>query len=543
MSVLDTFYLLFKTDIPSNVEKDIKNLDKQLDDVAKKGKKRHEEEIKESKESRKQRLEATDDIKNQRQETDKLGDSFQSMITNAVGAVTAYASFSFLKNALVDANNLNLSLKNLQGTFTNFDATKIEKYDRAFQLAGVPAGAFKAFAFAQKLNADNKGLPFDIDQIVKNLRQNAGTPNFERGKGSVSGLLGIVPGLRISQEEFDKNLATAAGSTPTQADLSAAQKNNEEAVKTGQTFNKISTQIDTAFSGAVKDFNEAVQLFLGAFKGHPIISAAGETAAGLGGVFLGTSLLKKVLGGGASGIAAGAAIKNPYVLGALAVGTAGVLAYEYAKKPEAETESTVPPQASSGSKSRKQQIIDFWIAKGYTPGQAAGLAANAQAESSFGTKLIGPDGNHFGLYQFSGDKRKEILSATNIDVATANLQGQLAASAWYFNKHGFTPGNIPTDAYGAGSYITSKFEIPYKGAALAAEAAKRGNLAASYGDIPLPGSAENSTGSGKTINVKIDDVKIETQASDAAGIAGAVAGELKNQIRMAIANIDDGNNA
>ena len=45
--ILDTFYLLFRTDIPAAVEKDIKGLDKQISDLAAKGKKRSAEEEKE----------------------------------------------------------------------------------------------------------------------------------------------------------------------------------------------------------------------------------------------------------------------------------------------------------------------------------------------------------------------------------------------------------------------------------------------------------------------------------------------------------------
>ncbi|OWK42471.1 hypothetical protein FRUB_04549 [Fimbriiglobus ruber] len=40
--------------------------------------------------------------------------------------------------------------------------------------------------------------------------------------------------------------------------------------------------------------------------------------------------------------------------------------------------------------------------------------------------------------------------------------------------------------------------------------------------------------------MKIDNITIQTQASDSAGIAREVGVELKNQIRMAMSNFDDG---
>ncbi|MHC5541180.1 hypothetical protein ACYOEI_23405, partial [Singulisphaera rosea] len=110
MTVLDTFYLLFKTDIPKEAGADISKLDKQLDELGKKGKKRTEDENKQYDVLKKRRKELLDETKQQQRETDKLRDSFTGMIESAVGAATAYVTFSALKAGLVDANKLNASL-------------------------------------------------------------------------------------------------------------------------------------------------------------------------------------------------------------------------------------------------------------------------------------------------------------------------------------------------------------------------------------------------------------------------------------------------
>ena len=48
------------------------------------------------------------------------------------------------------------------------------------------------------------------------------------------------------------------------------------------------------------------------------------------------------------------------------------------------------------------------------------------------------------------------------------------------------------------------------------------------------------SGGDKTVNVKIDDIHVNTQATDASGIAQGIGSGLQNEFRNAIGNWDDG---
>jgi hypothetical protein len=110
MTILDTLYLLFKTDIPASAGKEVAALDKQLDELGKKGKKRSEEENKQYELLKKQRKDLLDETKQQQREVDKLADSFRGLAQNALGAVTAFATFSGLKSGILDAARFNADI-------------------------------------------------------------------------------------------------------------------------------------------------------------------------------------------------------------------------------------------------------------------------------------------------------------------------------------------------------------------------------------------------------------------------------------------------
>src|ERR1700733_2104976 len=115
MTILDSFYVLFGTKKVAQTRTEIAGIDKQLDDMDRKGKKRSEVEDKRYQELKKQRKELIESLQIQRRETEKLSDSFKDLTTNAVGALTAWATFSGIKNALIDVNKLNSSLQVLSG--------------------------------------------------------------------------------------------------------------------------------------------------------------------------------------------------------------------------------------------------------------------------------------------------------------------------------------------------------------------------------------------------------------------------------------------
>jgi polyhydroxyalkanoate synthesis regulator phasin len=559
MTVLDTFYLLFKTDAPG-AQQQAAALDKQLDELAKKGKKRSEEENKRFQELKKQRKELTDQLKEQQRETDRLGDSFQSMIQGAVGAVTAYASFGALKAQLVDANNLNKALLILGETY-GLNAVKVKAYGAATERStGISADAFYNFAAQNARDARAKRVPFDLDKFVENIHTSV--KNYPPGQAPASiqqipGAEQLLPFFQLPDEQFEAAKRAGIGVAGTQADLEAAAANSEAASKTAQEFGKIATEIDTHFTGAVEQFNAAVQSFAGIFSGHPALAATEGIAGSILTTLLGVKAVSagaRFLGiGGAAAVAGGAGetalagtiaaesatgVGIPLaILTALAAG--GYYWYRRQNSSAGNGTPELPPQAlPGGSKSNKKRITDFWLAQGYSPGAAAGWAANAQAESGF--HPLASNGSHVGLYQWSAARRAKILAATGIDVANASLDDQLKAASWEAKTYGLGPSSVPDNNGAAAALISNKFEVPaLTPAGLAAEAAKRARIAEGYGAIPVVGGTPGGE-EGRTIYVRTGDITIETQSSDATGIAREVGQELKNQIRMAMSNFDDG---
>ncbi|MDE2100251.1 MAG: hypothetical protein KGL39_23575 [Patescibacteria group bacterium] len=543
MSVLD-FFLRFKTDVQAGAKKDVVDLEKQIDELAKKGKKHSEEQTKQAEKHKKERKEALDDTKKQQKETDELSDSFNNLVNNAIGAVTAYASFSFLKNSLIDANNLNASLKILQETYRSLNGAQVEHYARTFELLGVKKQDFYNFVQAQAALNQAQGIPFNLDTVIKNLRQRSGTAGFGRFISSTVGGVPLTPGLTASDAAFNAAYEKAGLYSPGQQDLTAALSNKVTAAAAAQAGTKRATEVDTYFSSSVQKFNEGVEKFANLFSGHPvasgIVGGAGSILASLG-IWRGLRWGWRGIAGAGAAVSEGAAGVSTGAVAAIAAAAAAATWGASAAgdwlghKLEGKTPTSNPVQPLPPS-SRREQIMDFWKSQGYSSGQAAGWTANAQAESSLGLHLLGYDGAHYGLYQWSNDWRRRILNGTNIDVASAGLSDQLKAAAWAAKTYGYTPDKLPQGAGASAAYLTTHLELPSKGAALQAEAARRAGIAESYGigSSPTPG---------KSISIKIDDIIVNTAATDAQGIAREVGHELTNQIRLAIANFDDGINA
>jgi hypothetical protein len=541
MTVLDTFYLLFKTDISSGASPEVRTLDKQIDDLTAKGAKRSEQEQKQLKELRKRRQEGLQDLKDTRAETDKLGDSFQRMVQGAVGAAAAYTSFGFLKAGLIDANKLNVSLLNLQKT-TNQNVRDVKAYGAALAQAGGNPEDLYAFVNAQANLAAQSRIPFNFKRLLKNLHEQVkNNPQFLTYLQQVPGAVPLIPLLKSSDEEFDAKIKSGYESAKlSDADTQAALKNQEAYAKTRQEFDKLATEIDTKLLGTIERLNDALQGLADTFDGHPNLAIGAGIGATAVSLYGGSKLLKWAgnlvgLGGGAASAGEGAAAAAGGV-SALSLGgvfSAG-LAATWGAGAAGEWLGRKLSGPSSSTLQNKQQIQDFWQQQGYSPGAAAGWTANAQQESSFNPLAV--NGSHVGIYQWSAQRRAKILAATGIDVSKASLNDQLKAAAWEASVMGLTPDRIPGDPRQAAALISNRYEVPSLTApGLSFEAARRGDIAAGYGILPSPTAA-----SGKTVNVKIDDVTIQTQATDAKGIAGDMSAELKNQIRLAISNFDDG---
>lgn len=185
--------------------------------------------------------------------------------------------------------------------------------------------------------------------------------------------------------------------------------------------------------------------------------------------------------------------------------------------------------------------MSFWMSQGYSREQAAGIVANEIAESGGKPGARGDGGKAHGLYQWHPDRRRRILEATGIDVSTASAMDQRRAAAWemknepIFNDQTFRSISSPDEA---AAYFSMKFERP---ADVAGEAFRRGQSALDIAaNTPLSTMGEGGSNVSRNTNVKVDKVEVNTQATDAQGIAQYVGSELERILGFAFGNLDDG---
>jgi len=556
MTVIDTFTIDVEAPKTATAKEGLNQIDKKLDDMDKKGKKRSEDEKKADAEQKKRNKEKTEQLKDQQKAADELGNSFRNMISGAVGAVAAYASFSALKAGLIDANNLNNALLTLQQTYgrgVSFRNTKA--LGIALESAtGIPASTFYNFAANKAAQAARDRVPFDSAQSVKNLRERFKNqpPEVVAQRLAGTGAEFLTPFVSnvTSDKQFDDALKFGFSKAGTSKDAQAAKENTKNVEKTASAFSSLATEINTSLHSAIKTLTDDLMGLAGALKGHPNVAAGLGVAGGIAVGGVGAAALRSAMGLLRSGAVQGAIAANeaalPIEAGEASTGIGIIPAILTAAAATAAGLWYGSRKTGSGSsvssKTAQQSVYDFWRSKGYGPGAAAGWTANAQAESQFGLDPNTNSNGHYGIYQWSSVRREKIRAMTGIDVATAGIDDQLKAAAWEAQTMGLGPDAFPGTAGQSAALISNKFEIPSTSqSGLASEAARRARIAEGYGAIPTSFSDPGAGGgAGRAINIKIDDITIKTEATDAAGISRGITAELKNQIRMAISNIDDG---
>lgn len=104
---------------------------------------------------------------------------------------------------------------------------------------------------------------------------------------------------------------------------------------------------------------------------------------------------------------------------------------EKIEKPVPIWQQEAPVTVSSDSTKMGKKIIDYFVNKGLSKEQAAGLAGNFHAESGFNPTIVGDNGAAFGLAQWR-DKRLDQLKsfAKNNKLDPNNINTQLNF-AWH----------------------------------------------------------------------------------------------------------------
>lgn len=135
-----------------------------------------------------------------------------------------------------------------------------------------------------------------------------------------------------------------------------------------------------------------------------------------------------------------------------------------------------PAGATLGSSAR--EAMGYFIKKGWTPAQAAGIVANLETESQLNPRAVGDGGTAYGIAQWHPDRQHEFQRVSGHSIRTSNLAQQLAFVHYELTRGIEMPaGNLlraSTHAYQAGSIISKNYERPAK---RAREAASRGKLA------------------------------------------------------------------
>ncbi len=546
MTILDTFYLLFKSNA-SGVEKDIDNLGAATDKLNKKMDKGDAGQ-------KKARESALKDTQSQVKANNQLADSFLGIAGRIAAPFgIAFGAFETFNAAVGEAkyvNNYNTGLERMR-MLTGQNVTEVSALGAALQQFGgspneVIDQANKLYSEAAKVGVAVRPIE-DYYKSLNRLFQN----KSDVAVGGIAASLGLSPQmillLKQSPDKFDaliekqKQLAhTTESGTKAAQDFSSAM--TEMGISVDGVFSQWEAKNLPTITKYIKLMKEASEASSAPVKGEGMESYLAKH--GWGG-FLWESLK---IGGGKIG-------HNLGIVGGAAATGAKNLAFGkdnhvFEPKEEKAVDKTpmsmTPPKEEKGiNKQNLESSFNFWIKEGYTKEQAAGLVANEQAESGGHVGRVGDGGKAHGIAQWHPDRQANIFANTGIDVRTASHDDQLKAMAWEL-EHG-DKGNIAAKlrntktAQEAGELITRKFEIPantdfqaMKRGLLAADIAARKANSISATTQPMTTKTE------KTINVDVNSININTNATDADEISKHISSTLNTHLQALINNNDDG---
>ncbi len=205
-----------------------------------------------------------------------------------------------------------------------------------------------------------------------------------------------------------------------------------------------------------------------------------------------------------------------------------------------------PENLQPGPATRKEaqkQAVDYFVAQGWRKEQAAGLAANIAKESGFNPAAVGDKGQAYGIAQWHPDRQAEFERVFKKPIQGSSFADQLA-----FMQYELTQGReraagqrlkSATTPEAAAEVVSRYYERPKKADE---EAASRGVIASQiFSGMPGASSAASAAESVRqsaampsakvapaqtNVSNSIGEIKVYTQATDAAGIAKDLRGEI-----------------
>lgn len=521
MGILNTFYILFK----SNAEDVIK------------GNKAIEKSTKETERA----------LKNTNEEAKTLGQSFVKTVEGLASVGGAIAGFNILKTGVDEATAFNAQLK-VMADLTGQNAGTLKQMGQAAAAAGGSAAGALGDIQALSNMAAQSGKPLgpvnEYFQAVRDRLKNY-TPNERQAALNRIGI--NDPGNRwllsvASDEEYERRMGRAATISPlSQSSADAAFRKLEIESELGGAKATWYANLWDTIKNPVNSFNKwRTDVTLGASDSSG--GAISGATAILGGSTVGAGALIKAL---LSGSTAASALGSTGILGGAlltGVGAGYGLTSLFSKPIENMMVRMMGhnPDLANGPLSNALKtghpVLDFWLGRGYSREQAAGIMANIHHESGGNPAARGDGGRAHGLFQWHPDRQRNIFKNTGINVSAADYMSQLEAAAWEMKhgRDGFRDSYYRTikDPAQAAAYFSKYFESPANGAV---QALLRGKTALGMvSQFPAP------MGGGGGASVKIDKIEINTQATDAAGIASDLRDEIYSQLSYIEANYDDG---
>lgn len=560
MTVLDSFYLLFRTDAAGAAKKDIEELDKQITQLAAKGKKLTDEDVKNLKAISKERQELAKRLDEQSKQTENITNSFVKMTEAATGAVAAVISFGALKSGILNTAQFNSQLE-IQAKNMDQNVGLLKSYGAAVQAAGGSLSGFSSTVSQVFGKAGALGQKVDIATYLRNVhnRVKGLTPaaaEFQFQREGIDFDPGLKALLRSSDEEFNRRIEEGKKlAALSDQDAKAAREFEAQWDKTisalDTLFGKIGSDILPVFTSFLKTTEEffvymqdhvpqAEALFVGLAASATALSAAlvrlAASLAGLGasGAAGGLGILGRF---GLIGLGAGAgyeAVKGVEALetgkpqGSLIEGGAQWLSDKILGAYDSLFGSTDKRPSGQILSDNARESYDFWISQGYSPEQASGIVANEQRESGFNPDAVGDSGKSKGIFQWDARRRAKIISRLGINPANASHKDQLKAAAWELEQTGIGAKlRQQTTAAGSAALFSDLFENPANGPT---EALIRGgyanNIMSNYGN--------------KSVAVKTGDIVVHTQATDADGISRDIGASLQKELNFTFSSLNDG---
>jgi hypothetical protein len=482
MNIVEEFFIKYGTDA-KQARADIDALDKAIAGLAEKGNKRTESEQNQLKALRKLRTDHIKDLRDTTDQTDKLGTSFYSMagqVAAGLGIFTgAVEVLKKIKDGVVGVIDYNFELQKTS-KLTGISAHELAVWDKAVQQAGGSAGEF--LGYISKLNEQyaalgvNDRIKFVTRDFLTLAKAWEGLTDSQRLQRATQ--LGLTPGeVLLLDQGYQKVTQILAQ----QEKLVAVNERTAKAsVDIKNQWANIGTEFQSTFTKAIP----AAKVFL------TVLEMTANTLAAILDI-------------------AGAIVNVPFIQGLLkGAGWVGekLSGGAYDQASPTTPKSTLGAPTGSGSASSTLSLISQYESGNRNVPNASGPGGTPASTAS-------------GYYQILNGTWRQFAPQAGVDLSqyptamSAPFDVQTRVASLIYSQQGLAP-------WASDSRLM---------AAVAAGAVGEANQ-----------SPINSTTSSSSNALSIGSVTINTQATDAGGIARDFNGSMQKEYSQTIGSMDDG---